>query len=48
VNLNRTTPDARAAEEYAQQALAIVPLHYLRGILMPQIRKGEGQPSGLR
>jgi hypothetical protein len=38
-NLNRTTPDPKAAEEDAQAALRIVPYwHYVRDILMPQIR----------
>jgi hypothetical protein len=38
-NLNRTTPDMKAAEEDAQAALKIVPYwHYVRDILMPQIR----------
>jgi hypothetical protein len=38
-NLNRTTPDFSAAEQYAQQALALVPYwHYVRDILLPQIR----------
>jgi predicted enzyme related to lactoylglutathione lyase len=39
-NLNRTTPDLVAAEQYAQSALALVPYwHYVRDILLPQIRK---------
>jgi hypothetical protein len=39
-NLNRTTPDLAAAEQYAQSALALVPhWHYVRDILLPQIRK---------
>ena len=38
-NLNRSTPDLKAAEEYAQAALKIVPhWHYLRDILVPQIQ----------
>ena len=38
-NLNRSTPDLKAAEEYAQAALKIVPhWHYLRDILAPQIQ----------
>ena len=41
-NLNRTTPDLPAAERYAQSALALVPYwHYVRDILLPQIRKGK-------
>lgn len=36
--LNRTTPDVRAAEQYARAALKLVPhWHYVRDILMPQI-----------
>jgi tetratricopeptide (TPR) repeat protein len=43
-NLNRTTPDVAAAERYAQSALALVPYwHYVRDILLPQIRKGKEQ-----
>lgn len=39
-NLNRATPDLVAAEQYAQSALALVPYwHYVRDILLPQIRK---------
>jgi hypothetical protein len=37
-NLNKTTPDPKAAEGYAHSALEIVPYwHYVRDILMPQI-----------
>ena len=37
-NLNRTTPDLNAAEQYARSALQLVPYwHYVRDILMPQI-----------
>ena len=37
-NLNRTTPDVSAAEQYARSALALVPdWHYVRDILVPQI-----------
>ncbi len=37
-SLNAPEPDARAAKEHAQQALALVPhWRYLRDILMPQI-----------
>jgi len=37
-NLNKSTPNVDAAEQYAKSALAIVPhWHYLRDILMPQI-----------
>jgi tetratricopeptide (TPR) repeat protein len=39
-NLHRTKPDLNAAEQHAQQALALVPYwHYVRDILLPQIRK---------
>jgi tetratricopeptide (TPR) repeat protein len=39
-NLNHATPDLAAAERYAQSALALVPYwHYVRDILVPQIRK---------
>jgi tetratricopeptide (TPR) repeat protein len=41
-NLNRTTPDLKAAEQYAQAALKLVPYwHYVRDILMPQIRTAQ-------
>jgi len=41
-NLHRTTPDVPAAEEYAKQALALVPYwHYVRDILMAQIRSAK-------
>jgi|HubBroStandDraft_1064217.scaffolds.fasta_scaffold00004_76 hypothetical protein len=44
-NLNRTTPDLTAAEQYAQAALKIVPYwHYVRDILMPQIRAAQAKP----
>ena len=37
-NLNRSTPDVSAAEQYARSALALVPYwHYVRDILVPQI-----------
>ena len=37
-NLNRSTPDVAAAEQYARSALALVPYwHYVRDILLPQI-----------
>ena len=43
-NLNRTTPDLKAAEEDAQAALKIVPYwHYVRDILMPQIRAAQAK-----
>ena len=41
-NLNRTTPDLKAAEQYAQAALKLVPYwHYVRDILLPQIRVAQ-------
>lgn len=41
-NLNRTTPDLTAAEQYAQAALKLVPYwHYIRDILIPQIRAAQ-------
>jgi hypothetical protein len=41
-NLNRTTPDLNAAEQDAQAALKLVPYwHYVRDILMPQIRAAQ-------
>jgi hypothetical protein len=46
-NLNRTTPDLNAAEKYAQSALALVPnWHYVREILMQQIRDAKAKQSG--
>jgi hypothetical protein len=43
-NLNKATPDVRAAEAFALQALALIPYwHYVRDILMTQIRKAKGQ-----
>jgi hypothetical protein len=42
-NLNQITPDLKAAEEYAESALELVPYwHYVRDILMPQIRNAKG------
>jgi tetratricopeptide (TPR) repeat protein len=44
-NLNRTTPDLKAADQYAQAALKLVPYwHYVRDILIPQIRAAEAKP----
>jgi hypothetical protein len=41
-NLNRTTPDLKAAEQYARSALELVPYwHYLRDILIPQIQEAK-------
>jgi uncharacterized protein YciI len=43
-NLNRTTPDLNAAEQDAQAALKMVPYwHYVRDILMPQIRAAQAK-----
>jgi hypothetical protein len=37
-NLYRATPDLVAAEQYAREALALVPYwHYVRDILLPAI-----------
>jgi hypothetical protein len=45
-NLHRTTPDLQAAEQYAHSALELVPYwHYVRDILMPQIRDAKGKHS---
>jgi tetratricopeptide (TPR) repeat protein len=45
-SLNRTTPDLKAAEEYAQAALKLVPYwHYVRDILMPQIRMAQAKAA---
>ncbi len=45
-NLNRTTPDLKAAQADAQAALAIVPYwHYVKDILMPQIQKAQNKAS---
>jgi hypothetical protein len=41
-NLNRTSPDLKAAESFAQAALRLVPnWHYVRDILIPQIRAAQ-------
>ena len=43
-NLNKTTPDLKAAEQYAQAALDLVPYwHYVRDILMTQIRDAKAK-----
>jgi len=45
-NLNRTTPDLNAAEQYAQAALKLVPYWgYVRDILMPQIRAAQAKAA---
>jgi hypothetical protein len=44
-NLNRTTPDLKAAEQYAHSALELVPYwHYVKDILMPQIQQAKMKP----
>jgi hypothetical protein len=41
-NLNRTTPDLETAKQEADAALKLVPYwHYVRDILMPQIREAK-------
>jgi tetratricopeptide (TPR) repeat protein len=46
-NLNRATPDLKAADQNAQAALALVPnWHYVRDILMQQIRDAKAKQSG--
>jgi tetratricopeptide (TPR) repeat protein len=46
-SLNRATPDLKAAEQNAQAALALVPnWHYVRDILMKQIRDAKAKQSG--
>jgi hypothetical protein len=46
-NLNRTVPDLNASERNAQAALALVPnWHYVRDILMHQIRDAKAKQSG--
>jgi len=43
-NLNRTTPDLKATDQYAQSALQLVPYwHYVRDILMPQIQAAQAK-----
>jgi len=43
-NLSRTTPDLKAADQYAQAALKLVPYwHYVRDILMPQIQAAQAK-----
>jgi tetratricopeptide (TPR) repeat protein len=43
-NLNKTKPDLNAAESYAQSALRLLPnWHYVRDILLPQIRKRRAE-----
>jgi tetratricopeptide (TPR) repeat protein len=46
-NLNRATPDLKAAEQNAQAALALVPdWHYVRDILMKQIQDAKAKRNG--
>jgi hypothetical protein len=41
-NLHRTTPDLKAADQYAHEALKLVPSwHYVRDILIPQIKDAQ-------
>lgn len=49
-NLHRTPPDVRAAEQYAREALALVPYwRYIRNTLLPQIDgAGRKQPVQVR
>ncbi len=48
-HLNRATPDLDAAESNARAALAIVPhWHYVRDILMAQIRDARTKPARAR
>ena len=43
-NLNRTTPDLNASEQDARAALKMIPYwHYVRDILMPQIRAAQAK-----
>jgi hypothetical protein len=45
-NLNRTTPDLNAAEQYAKAALEIVPYwHYARDILLRQIQDAKAKSA---
>ena len=45
-NLNRSEPDLAAAERYAGEALRLVPnWHYVRDILIPQIRDAKAKPK---
>jgi hypothetical protein len=45
-NLNRTTPDLKAAKQDADSALKLVPYwHYVRDILVPQIREAKANQS---
>jgi hypothetical protein len=45
-HLGRATPDLDAAERNARAALAIVPTwHYVRDILLPQIREARTKPA---
>jgi hypothetical protein len=47
-NLYRSEPDLNAAEQYAHSALALVPnWHYVRDILLPQIRDAKAKATAL-
>jgi hypothetical protein len=46
-SLNEKTPNLAAAEQYAAQALALVPYwHYVKDILMPAIKGAKAKKSG--
>jgi tetratricopeptide (TPR) repeat protein len=48
-NLNRATPDLDAADANAKAALALVPnWHYVRDILLPQIREARAKQPPVR
>jgi uncharacterized protein YndB with AHSA1/START domain len=43
-NLYQTTPDLKAAGQYAHSAVQLIPYwHYVRDVLLPQIRKAQGK-----
>ncbi len=45
-NMHKTAPDLNAAEQYARSALELVPYwHYVRDILLPQIRDAKNKAS---
>jgi hypothetical protein len=44
-NLHKKEPDLKAAEQYARSALALIPnWHYVRDMLLPQIRASKSTP----
>src|SRR5271169_1690835 len=48
-NLNRTEPDLKSAQKDAEAALALVPnWHYVRDILLPQIRAAEAKAASAK